>query len=269
MCVSIFLVLAFTLSHSLTHSLSFSQLYKRIRCKLQAVAALQRLACRGHPLHTLEVAGCGLGPYALTCLAHALFDNHNLTSVVLSENAIGHSEYVVVKHMCIYVCLCPSLSSSSLRFHMHYILYIYIYIYTNHPPLSHTRIHRSNRYEKADNSALVTLLSSTNLQYLSLRNCGIFEHNLEAMVRALNKPLSPLLSVDLSGNHLGPTGANMIASVHNFFVDQLSLGVGFAPQVSVCLCVSVSLCLCVSLPYSPSHALTLTLTLHLSMLIYI
>jgi len=157
-----------------SHKTLLQKWYARVRIKVMAVAALLRLRSRGHNIHTLEAAGCGLGPFSLQVLAHALSDNHNMATVVLADNAVGHSEY-----------------------------------------------------EKADNSTLHRLLSESRLLHLSLRSCGIFEHNVEAMVRAMNRGAVRLHSVDLSGNHLGPTGANMVASLHSFFVDQMSIGTGY------------------------------------------
>jgi len=157
-----------------THRTLLQKWYARVRIKVMAVASLLRLRSRGHNVHTLEAAGCGLGPFSLQMLAHALSDNHNMATVVLADNAVGHSEY-----------------------------------------------------EKADNSTLLRLLSESRLQHLSLRCCGLFESNVEAMVRAMNRGGERLQSVDLSGNHLGPTGANMVASLHSFFVDQISIGTGY------------------------------------------
>ena len=160
-----------------THRTILQKWYSRVRIRVMAVASLLRLRSRGHNMHTLEAAGCGLGPFSLQVLAHGLSDNHNMGTVILAENAVGHSEY-----------------------------------------------------EKVDNSTLSKLLTESRLQHLSLRSCGIFEHNVEAMVRAMNKSTVHLHSVDLSGNYLGPTGANMVASLHSFFVDQLSIGTGYKTQ---------------------------------------
>ncbi len=153
--------------------------FGRVRVKLMAVAAWMRLRSRGHNMHTLEAMGCGLGPFSLRVASHALSDNHNLATLALAENAIGHSEY-----------------------------------------------------ETADTHVLVRLAQETGLCHLDLRQAGLFEQHVEALVRALNRPHATLQSIDLGGNHLGPSGANMVAGLSSFFVDRMGVGSGYsAPPV--------------------------------------
>ena len=178
------------------HLTNLQRFYKRIRIKVAAVAFFTRVQPRGHNLHTIEMAGCGCGPFTIRMVSHCVCDNHNLATIVLSENALGSSEY-----------------------------------------------------EDVDNSALLALVTDSRVEHLILRSCGLYEYNVEAMVRGLNSHQvtsnnnnnsmsssnsksvhSYLRSVDLSGNHLGPTGANLIASLPGYFMDQVSIGLGYKPH---------------------------------------
>ena len=52
-----------------------------------------------------------------------------------------------------------------------------------------------------------------------------------ALIRGANRS-NTLNEIDVSGNHCGPTGAAIVASARNFFVDQASFSLGFKPMVN-------------------------------------
>jgi hypothetical protein len=95
--------------------------------------------------------------------------------------------------------------------------------------LSHNAIGHSEM-EEVNAKALQELASSTGLHTLRLRQCGLFEEGLSALVKGANHAESSLHELDLSGNHCGPTGAAIIASARNLHADQGSFSLGFKPQ---------------------------------------
>ena len=84
--------------------------------------------------------------------------------------------------------------------------------------------------EQANVKALQELAASTGVRTLRLRQCGLFEDGLTAIVKGANHAESSLRELDLSGNHCGPTGAAIIASARNLHVDQASFSLGFKSQ---------------------------------------
>ena len=95
--------------------------------------------------------------------------------------------------------------------------------------LSHNAIGHSE-IEQANTKTLQELASSTGLHTLRLRQCGLFEEGLGALVKGASHAESSLRELDLSGNHCGPTGAAIIASASNLHVDQGSFSLGFKPK---------------------------------------
>lgn len=96
--------------------------------------------------------------------------------------------------------------------------------------LSHNAIGHSE-LENADSKALMSLGADTGLTSLKVRQVGLLEDGMAALIRGANRS-STLNEIDLSGNHCGPTGAAIVASARNFFVDQASFSLGFKPMVS-------------------------------------
>ena len=101
--------------------------------------------------------------------------------------------------------------------------------YLHNLDLSHNAIGHSE-IEQANTKTLQELASSTGLHTLRLRQCGLFEEGLGALVKGANQAESSLRELDLSGNHCGPTGAAIVASASHLYVDQGSFSLGFRPK---------------------------------------
>ncbi len=96
--------------------------------------------------------------------------------------------------------------------------------------LSHNAIGHSE-LENADAQALMSLGADTGLITLKVRQAGLLEDGLAALIRGANRS-NTLNEIDVSGNHCGPTGAAIVASARNYFVDQASFSLGFKPLVN-------------------------------------
>jgi predicted nucleic acid-binding protein len=94
--------------------------------------------------------------------------------------------------------------------------------------LSHNAIGHSE-LESADCPALLALGANSGLTTLKVRQAGLLEEGLSALVKGANRSAS-LNELDISGNHCGPTGVAIVASARNFFVDQASFSLGYRPH---------------------------------------
>ena len=198
---------------SLSKMPMFLRKFRKIRFKMVAVSAFLRIRSRGHALSSLALAGCGLSSFSLNLIAHGLVDNLNVSVLDVSCNPLGLEHDVHggtsgvddegvtvvdfdVTHVLDYAHNTLRLSKTRFR----ELIQIassngeeYEKLLMDIKNGSGIHVDKLDRVvfpailSKDRKELFADILYYTGLSSLSLRSCGLLDHDIQTIVQLLNK----------------------------------------------------------------------------------